>query len=132
MYYYIFKAYTSQFIALVLIALQIGEDKSSTLNRRAEIIDGLNMLPGQIKNLLNHDSKFLEIAKKLKNEKNLLLIGRGYQAATCLEGALKIKEVSYIHSEGILSGELKHGTLALVDETMPILFIMTRDGLYTV
>ncbi|KNE73425.1 glucosamine-fructose-6-phosphate aminotransferase [isomerizing] [Allomyces macrogynus ATCC 38327] len=57
-------------------------------------------------------------------------MGRGYQNATCLEGALKIKEVSYMHSEGILAGELKHGPLALIDENMPVILIMTRDSLY--
>jgi len=57
-------------------------------------------------------------------------MGRGYQHATCLEGALKIKEISYMHSEGILAGELKHGPLALIDENMPVIIIMTRDSLY--
>ncbi|NXD32199.1 GFPT1 aminotransferase, partial [Spelaeornis formosus] len=66
----------------------------------------------------------------LQGQKSLLIMGRGYQYATCLEGALKIKEVSYMHSEGILAGELKHGPLALVDEHLPVIFIMTRDSLY--
>ncbi|KAG0296274.1 glutamine--fructose-6-phosphate transaminase (isomerizing) [Linnemannia gamsii] len=66
----------------------------------------------------------------LHKEKSLLIMGRGFQNATCLEGALKIKEVSYMHSEGILAGELKHGPLALVDENMPVILIMTRDSLY--
>ncbi|KAJ3363076.1 glutamine--fructose-6-phosphate transaminase (isomerizing), partial [Allomyces arbusculus] len=57
-------------------------------------------------------------------------MGRGYQNVTCLKGALKIKEVSYMHSEGILAGELKHGPLALIDETMPVILIMTKDSLY--
>ena len=59
-------------------------------------------------------------------------MGRGFQNATCLEGALKIKELSYMHSEGILAGELKHGPLALIDENMPVIIIMTRDSLYPV
>lgn len=119
-------------MALVLIALQLGEDRQSTLQRRMEIIDGLNKLPGQLKELLKNDEKYLELARTLKDKHSLLLIGRGYQGATCLEGALKIKELSYIHSEGILSGELKHGTLALVDKHMPIIFIMTKDSIYSV
>jgi glutamine---fructose-6-phosphate transaminase (isomerizing) len=77
------------------------------------------------------DKELLSLAKNdLLKEKSLLLMGRGYQTATCLEGALKIKEVSYMHSEGILAGELKHGPLALIDENMPVLLVMTRDALF--
>lgn len=125
------KAYTSQFIALVLIALQLSEDRNSAATRRKEIIEGLNKLPGMIKEVLELDQCLQQLAKNiLMNEKNLLIMGRGFQNATCLEGALKIKEVSYMHSEGILAGELKHGPLALVDENMPVIMIMTRDSIF--
>jgi glucosamine--fructose-6-phosphate aminotransferase (isomerizing) len=126
------KAYTSQFIALVLIALQLSEDRVSKAERRAEIIQGLAKLPSQIKEVLESDSNLLQLAKNtLLKERSLLIMGRGFQNATCLEGALKIKEVSYMHSEGILAGELKHGPLALIDENMPVILIMTRDSNYT-
>lgn len=126
------KAYTSQYIALVLIALQLSEDRLSVAGRRREIIEGMNQLPGMIKDVLAMDAELKKIAREaLMNQKNLLLLGRGYQNATCLEGALKIKEVSYIHSEGILAGELKHGPLALIDENMPIILVMTRDSIFT-
>jgi glucosamine--fructose-6-phosphate aminotransferase (isomerizing) len=126
------KAYTSQFIALILVALQLSADRVSIAERRKEIIAGLNSLPGMIKEVLAMDSDLKQLAKDvLFKEKNLLLMGRGFQNATCLEGALKIKEVSYMHSEGILAGELKHGPLALVDENMPVIMIMTRDSIFT-
>ncbi|CEP11279.1 hypothetical protein [Parasitella parasitica] len=125
------KAYTSQYIALVMMALQLAQDTTSKAERRKEIIDGLYRLPGHIKEVLSIDSKLQLLANdELSKEKNLLILGRGYQNATCLEGALKIKEISYIHSEGILAGELKHGPLALIDETMPIILLMTQDSLY--
>ncbi|KAI9319665.1 L-glutamine D-fructose 6-phosphate amidotransferase [Dichotomocladium elegans] len=125
------KAYTSQYIALVMMALQLSEDRISMSERRKAIIDGLYRLPHQIKDVLNQDAKLQELATNtLSKERSLLLMGRGYQNATCLEGALKIKEISYMHSEGILAGELKHGPLALVDENMPVILIMTKDSLY--
>ncbi|KIJ49774.1 hypothetical protein M422DRAFT_246135 [Sphaerobolus stellatus SS14] len=71
-----------------------------------------------------------ELVKRILSNTSLLIIGRGFQYATCLEGALKIKEIAYMHSEGILAGELKHGPLALIDENMPVIIIMTRDTLY--
>ncbi len=73
----------------------------------------------------------LQIAKNLHEKKSLLIMGRGFNFATCLEGALKVKELTYMHSEGIQSGELKHGPLALVDSTVPIIIILMRDGVYT-
>ncbi|KAJ2914440.1 hypothetical protein MD484_g5965, partial [Candolleomyces efflorescens] len=124
------KAYTSQYVALLMIALQLSEDRISFTERRRQIIDGLHALPGQIKNILGLDAGFQQLANVVGDNKSLLLMGRGYQYATCLEGALKIKEISYMHSEGILAGELKHGPLALVDENMPVIIIMTQDSLY--
>ena len=125
------KAYTSQYIALVMMALQLSEDRNSVTERRQEIIDGLYRLPGHIKEVLAEDTNLQTLAKDtLSKERSLLIMGRGYQNATCLEGALKIKEISYMHSEGILAGELKHGPLALVDENMPVILVMTKDSLY--
>ncbi|KAI8998328.1 glutamine--fructose-6-phosphate transaminase (isomerizing) [Gaertneriomyces sp. JEL0708] len=125
------KAYTSQFIALLLMALQLSEDRISMADRRRHIIDELHELPRYIKETLALDKELQQLASGvLHKEKSLLIMGRGYQNATCLEGALKIKEVSYMHSEGILAGELKHGPLALIDENMPVILIMTRDSLY--
>uniref|UniRef100_A0A0B7ATD1 glutamine--fructose-6-phosphate transaminase (isomerizing) n=1 Tax=Arion vulgaris TaxID=1028688 RepID=A0A0B7ATD1_9EUPU len=125
------KAYTSQFISLILFALVMSEDRISMQARRKEIIDGLKELPDQIKTVLALDDKIRNLAKELYNQKSLLVMGRGYNYATCLEGALKIKELTYMHSEGILAGELKHGPLALVDKTMPVLMVCTRDKVFT-
>lgn len=125
------KAYTSQFIALLMMALVMSEDRISMLERRRQIIDGLHELPGQIKRVLEGDRALQELARTtLAKQRSLLIMGRGFQNATCLEGALKIKEISYMHSEGILAGELKHGPLALIDENMPVIIIMTRDSLF--
>jgi glucosamine--fructose-6-phosphate aminotransferase (isomerizing) len=80
--------------------------------------------------VLKQDAKIQKIAEKLYKAKSLLVMGRGYNYATCMEGALKIKELTYVHCEGIQSGELKHGPLALVDEDIPIIQIVVRDRVY--
>ncbi len=121
------KAYTSQFISLVMFALVMSEDSISKKQRREEIIHGLKDLPNQIQKILDLDEKILEISKDLYHEKSLLIMGRGFNYATCLEGALKVKELTYMHSEGILAGELKHGPLAMVDPSMPIVMLMLDD-----
>lgn len=125
------KAYTSQFIALVMFGLVMCEDRKSMTNRSVEIIQALAKLPEQIQQVLDTDSAMQSLAAELHTKKSLLIMGRGFNYATCLEGALKIKELTYMHSEGILAGELKHGPLALVDESMPIMMICTRDNVYT-
>jgi len=125
------KAYTSQFISLVMFALMMCEDRISIQPRRYEIIQGLKMLPDLIKEVLKVDGRVQELSNDLYTQKSLLVMGRGYNYATCLEGALKIKELTYMHSEGILAGELKHGPLALVDKLMPVIMIVTRDPVYS-
>ncbi|XP_052685333.1 glutamine--fructose-6-phosphate aminotransferase [isomerizing] 1-like isoform X4 [Crassostrea angulata] len=124
------KAYTSQFISLVMFALVMCEDRISMQDRRTEIIQGLKNLPSQIKAVLETDEHVNTLARELYQQKSLLVMGRGYNYATCLEGALKIKELTYMHSEGILAGELKHGPLALVDKAMPVMMVVTRDKVY--
>ncbi|XP_055714487.1 glutamine--fructose-6-phosphate aminotransferase [isomerizing] 2-like isoform X2 [Phlebotomus papatasi] len=124
------KAYTSQFISLVMFALVMSEDRLSLQQRRHEIIGGLASLAGHIRKVLELDEKVRELARDLYQHKSLLIMGRGYNFATCLEGALKVKELTYMHSEGIMAGELKHGPLALVDDQMPVLMIVMRDPVY--
>lgn len=124
------KAYTSQFLSLVMFALVMSEDRISMASRRQEIIEGLKRLPDDIKQVLALDHEVLMLAKELYKQKSLLVMGRGYNHSTCLEGALKIKELTYMHSEGILAGELKHGPLALVDKAMPVIMVITRDPVY--
>jgi len=125
------KAYTSQFTTLVMFALMVSEDRISMSARRKEIMKGLHELPEKIEKVLAMDSKVKALAEELVEERSLLVMGRGYNFATCLEGALKIKELTYMHSEGILCGELKHGPLAMIDPDMRVLMVCTKDKLYT-
>uniref|UniRef100_A0A673IHK9 glutamine--fructose-6-phosphate transaminase (isomerizing) n=1 Tax=Sinocyclocheilus rhinocerous TaxID=307959 RepID=A0A673IHK9_9TELE len=125
------KAYTSQFVALIMFALLMCDDRISVQPRRREIIQGLKVLPDLIKEVLSLDEEIQKLAAELYQQKSVLIMGRGYHYATCLEGALKIKEITYMHSEGILAGELKHGPLALVDKLMPVIMIIMRDHTYT-
>uniref|UniRef100_A0A3Q3LJ08 glutamine--fructose-6-phosphate transaminase (isomerizing) n=1 Tax=Mastacembelus armatus TaxID=205130 RepID=A0A3Q3LJ08_9TELE len=125
------KAYTSQFVALIMFALLMCDDRISMQPRRREIIQGLRVLPDLIKEVLSLDDEIQKLATELYQQKSVLIMGRGYHYATCLEGALKIKEITYMHSEGILAGELKHGPLALVDKLMPVIMIIMRDHTYT-
>uniref|UniRef100_A0A673H9L2 Glutamine--fructose-6-phosphate aminotransferase [isomerizing] 1 n=1 Tax=Sinocyclocheilus rhinocerous TaxID=307959 RepID=A0A673H9L2_9TELE len=124
------KAYTSQFVALIMFALLMCDDRISVQPRRREIIQGLKVLPDLIKEVLSLDEEIQKLAAELYKQKSVLIMGRGYHYATCLEGALKIKEITYMHSEGILAGELKHGPLALVDKLMPVIMIIMRDHTY--
>ncbi|XP_054628470.1 glutamine--fructose-6-phosphate aminotransferase [isomerizing] 1 [Dunckerocampus dactyliophorus] len=124
------KAYTSQFVALIMFALMMCDDRISMQPRRREIIQGLKVLPDLIKEVLSLDDEIQKLATELYHQKSVLIMGRGYHYATCLEGALKIKEITYMHSEGILAGELKHGPLALVDKLMPVIMIIMKDHTY--
>uniref|UniRef100_A0A8C9VAQ3 glutamine--fructose-6-phosphate transaminase (isomerizing) n=1 Tax=Scleropages formosus TaxID=113540 RepID=A0A8C9VAQ3_SCLFO len=125
------KAYTSQFVALIMFGLMMSEDRISMQKKRLEIINGLKDLPDLIKKVLTLDKKIKSIADELYQQRSLLVMGRGFNYATCLEGALKIKEITYMHSEGILAGELKHGPLALIDKHMPVIMIIMRDPCYS-
>ncbi|GAY59934.1 hypothetical protein CUMW_198240 [Citrus unshiu] len=125
------KAYTSQIVVMAMLALAIGGDTISTQARREAIIDGLCDLPNKVREVLKLDQEMKVLAKQLIAEQSLLVFGRGYNYATALEGALKVKEVALMHSEGILAGEMKHGPLALVDENLPILVIATRDACFS-
>ncbi|KAM4747236.1 glutamine--fructose-6-phosphate aminotransferase [isomerizing] 1 isoform 2-T2 [Rhinophrynus dorsalis] len=125
------KAYTSQFVSLVMFALMMCDDRISMQDRRKEIMQGLKKLPDNIKEVLSLDDEIQKLAEELYQQKSVLIMGRGFHYATCMEGALKIKEITYMHSEGILAGELKHGPLALVDKLMPVIMIIMRDHAYT-
>ncbi|XP_044483360.1 glutamine--fructose-6-phosphate aminotransferase [isomerizing] 2-like isoform X2 [Mangifera indica] len=125
------KAYTSQIVVMAMLALAIGGDTMSTQARREAIIDGLFDLPNKVREVLKLDAEMKELAELLIAEQSLLVFGRGYNYATALEGALKVKEVALMHSEGILAGEMKHGPLALVDENLPIVVIATRDACFS-
>ncbi|KAI6188405.1 Glutamine--fructose-6-phosphate transaminase [Aphelenchoides besseyi] len=124
------KAYTSQILALVMFALAVSDDRISMQQRRSDIIRELRNLPDHVRKILELNDQVLQVAKEIYKEKSVLVMGRGYNFATCLEGALKIKELSYMHCEGILSGELKHGPLAMVDEKLCIIMVVCSDNVY--
>lgn len=124
------KAYTSQIVVMVMMALALSEDSMSKHHCRNRIMDDLVALPDAVRDVLKLDKEVQELAQDLKNENSLLVFGRGAGYATALEAALKVKEVALLHSEGILSGEMKHGPLALVDESLPIIVIATQDSMY--
>jgi glutamine---fructose-6-phosphate transaminase (isomerizing) len=125
------KAYTSQFVAMIMFALSLSEDRTSKQQRREDIINGLGKISDQFREILKLNQPIKDMCSKfLLKQKSLLLLGRGSQYSTALEGALKIKEISYLHCEAVMSGELKHGVLALVDENLPIIMILTRDDIF--
>ncbi|KAL0043584.1 hypothetical protein WJX79_009134 [Trebouxia sp. C0005] len=120
-------AYTSQIVAITMMALALSEDSRAKAGMRDDIIASLEALPGVIREVLKLDGDIQTLAQGLKDSHSLLLFGRGYNYATALEAALKVKELVYMHSEGILAGEMKHGPLALVDEHMPMIVLATQD-----
>jgi glucosamine--fructose-6-phosphate aminotransferase (isomerizing) len=121
------KAYTSEVVALLMFALVVSEDSLKAQPRREEIIEALQLLPDNVAKALETSKVMAEVAEAFKSQHNFLCMGRGNQTATCLEGAMKLKETALVHSEGIHLGELKHGPLALVDEEMPVLVVCTKD-----
>lgn len=125
------KAYTSQVVVMTLVALLLCEDSLRAQERRAEVVRGLAELSSMISAALKttHDP-VRDLAARLKESHSVIVLGRGYDWATALEAALKIKELSYVHTEGINCGELKHGPLALIDETMPVVALCTKDRFY--
>jgi glutamine---fructose-6-phosphate transaminase (isomerizing) len=122
------KVYTSQIIVMVCMALFLSSDSLAKQERRKQIFEGLINLPSKVEQCLKElDGQMKSLAERLKDSQSILVFGRGYQYATCLEAALKVKEVSYVHTEGIHAGELKHGPLALVDEDMPVILFANKD-----
>ncbi|MCF8267602.1 MAG: glutamine--fructose-6-phosphate transaminase (isomerizing) [Ignavibacteriales bacterium] len=124
------KAFTAQLIVLALITLMVGRHKSLSLVDGQNIIREIQSLPEKIKKILSLNSEIEKIAEKFKDAKNFLYLGRGYNFPVALEGALKLKEISYIHAEGYPAAEMKHGPIALIDENMPAVFIAPKDSVY--
>ncbi len=125
------KAFTGQLIVLYLIALKVAQEKSTidheTFNH---YVNALNAIPDKIENMLRDTSSIQRIAERFAIARDFLFLGRGIQFPVALEGALKLKEISYIHSSGYPAGEMKHGPIALVDENLPVLFIALHDPYY--
>lgn len=124
------KAYTTQIVNLYLLALDFGHKLGSLdKNTYDEIIKNLRKIPEKIDQILSDDKAIRDFAEEIKDEKSLFYIGRGLDYATSIEAALKLKEVSYIHTEAFAAGELKHGTISLIEENTPVIGIMTQKNL---
>jgi len=124
------KAFTTQLVALALLITSIGKVKQTISEKReAKIVNGLQKLPNLISNALIHEDEIKEIAQLFADKQHALFLGRGTMYPIAMEGALKLKEISYIHAEAYPAGELKHGPLALIDEHMPVIAIAPLDDL---
>ncbi len=124
------KAFTSQITVLTLTALLLGRMRNLSLEKGREIIDSLKKIHQQVESLLKDDNHVKEIAKEYYKKNNFLYLGRGINYPVALEGALKLKEISYIHAEGYPAAEMKHGPIALIDENMPAVVIAIKDNVY--
>ena len=125
------KAFTCQAVTMLILATEIGYKlKKITKSQYSEIIDGVQNLSDNVKKILKKSNKVEEIAKKYSKSKNFLYLGRGYNFPVALEGALKLKEISYIHAEGYPAAEMKHGPIALIDKNMPVVVVATKKGNY--
>ncbi len=124
------KAFTSQIATLTLFALFLGRMKNLSFSEGKKIAEEITKLPDKIQHILNQADKIKTIAKQYAKAKNFLYLGRGVNYPVALEGALKLKEISYIHAEGYPAAEMKHGPIALIDKNMPVVFIATKDEIY--
>ncbi|HEY1019542.1 MAG TPA: glutamine--fructose-6-phosphate transaminase (isomerizing), partial [Sediminibacterium sp.] len=125
------KAFTGQLAVLAMMACKIGYAKGSIDEKRyLQLLHDLEAIPEKVKEILQDTSNIQRIAEKYKDATDFLFLGRGYNFPVALEGALKLKEISYIHAEGYPAAEMKHGPIALIDEEMPVVFIATKNSSY--
>jgi glucosamine--fructose-6-phosphate aminotransferase (isomerizing) len=124
------KAFTSQLTVLALFTLFLGRKRLLSADDGKDIIQALLKLPAQVKKIVDNHEHIKELAKKFSSKRNFLYLGRGIQFPVALEGALKLKEISYIHAEGYPAAEMKHGPIALIDEDMPVVAIALKDPIY--
>jgi glutamine---fructose-6-phosphate transaminase (isomerizing) len=124
------KAFTSQLVALALFTLFMGRRRHLSVLQGRELVASLQELPYLVEEVLRLNDEVRDLARVFKESRNYLYLGRGYQFPVALEGALKLKEVSYIHAEGYPAAEMKHGPIALIDEEMPVVVLAPRDAVY--
>lgn len=124
------KAFTAQVTVLYLLALTLSKGRTMSRDEIKLYLKDLGSVPEKVDRILQQNDLILEIAENYKDARNFLYLGRGYNFPVALEGALKLKEISYIHAEGYPAAEMKHGPIALIDEDMPVIFIATRDNSY--
>jgi glucosamine--fructose-6-phosphate aminotransferase (isomerizing) len=124
------KAFTSQLVALTLFTLFMGRRRNLSVLQGREMVSALQELPYLVEEVLKVNDEVRDVAKQYMDCRNFLYLGRGYQFPVALEGALKLKEVSYIHAEGYPAAEMKHGPIALIDDDMPVVVLAPRDAVY--
>jgi len=124
------KAFTSQLTVLTLLSLYLGRMKNLSQIEGMQIAREISLIPDKVHQILNTAPKIEKIAKEYAHVRNFLYLGRGFNYPIALEGALKLKEISYIHAEGYPAAEMKHGPIALIDENMPVVFIAPKDEIY--
>lgn len=125
------KAFTSQLMSLALITLMIAQNKGTLKEKELdEMLKELKLLPDKIRQIIEKHKEYEFVAEEFKDSRNFLYLGRGFNFPVALEGALKLKEISYIHAEGYPAAEMKHGPIALIDENMPVVFIAPKDSTY--
>ncbi len=125
------KCFTAQLAAMVLLAVYIGRRRNFLGAERArEVLQGMLEVPHRMREVLAQDDTLRDLARKYQNARSFLFLGRGVSFPIAIEGALKLKEISYIHAEGYAAGEMKHGPIALIDENMPVVVVMPRDRTY--
>jgi glucosamine--fructose-6-phosphate aminotransferase (isomerizing) len=125
------KAFTAQISVLTMMALKLGYQRGTLSETRyMHLLNELATIPSKVERALKLDAKVKAIAAEYKDSRNFLYLGRGYNFPVALEGALKLKEISYIHAEGYPAAEMKHGPIALIDQEMPVVFIATKDSSY--
>jgi glucosamine--fructose-6-phosphate aminotransferase (isomerizing) len=124
------KAFTSQIAALALLTLKLGRLRALSILQGREVVKALAKLPELVERVLAKAPQVEQLAERLQRAQNVLYLGRGYNFPVALEGALKLKEISYIHAEGYPAAEMKHGPIALIDDLMPVVFVAPRDAVY--
>ena len=125
------KAFTAQLAVLCLVGLKLAADKGTISQQRFQhLLDELDQVPEKVAAALKLDEQIKQVAAKYKDAHDFLYLGRGYNFPVALEGALKLKEISYIHAEGYPAAEMKHGPIALVDENLPVVIVATKDSYY--
>lgn len=125
------KAFTAQVTVLIMLAILLAKKRRTiTEEKRQKLINEVMLVPQKIEQILKSDPLILDISKRFMNATNFLYLGRGYYYPVALEGALKLKEISYIHAEGYPAAEMKHGPIALIDKTMPVVVIAIKDHSY--
>jgi glucosamine--fructose-6-phosphate aminotransferase (isomerizing) len=124
------KAFTSQITVLTLLSVLLGRMRNMSVDKGKDVINELMEIPEKVRKILERNEHIREIASQYYRKNNFLYLGRGINFPVALEGALKLKEISYIHAEGYPAAEMKHGPIALIDENMPVVVIALKDSVY--